>query len=281
MTELYAIYGASGCGRSLMPVARAQLKRLGNSAEIVFIDDSLVAETIINSHRAMNYAAFKAQPATQKHVLIAIANSQVREKISIQLEQDAIELWSVQADNAVLMDKVEIAAGAALSPFVSITSNIKIGKCFHANLYCYVEHDCVIGDHTILASNAQLAGHVEVGDWAIVGGMAGAHQFVKVGAHAMVGGGTIMLKDVPPFVLSSGNPATPFGINSEGLKRRGFTSEQIMSIKRAYKAIYRQDLTIEQAIVAINAAAADEPNSTAALHLMSAFLTQATRGIIR
>ena len=147
--------------------------------------------------------------------------------------------------------------------------------------YVHLAHDCVIGDHTILASNAQLAGHVEVGDWAIVGGMAGAHQFVKVGAHAMVGGGSIMLKDVPPFVLSSGNPATPFGINSEGLKRRGFTSEQIMSIKRAYKAIYRQDLTIEQAIVAINAAAADEPNNTAALHLMSAFLTQATRGIIR
>ena len=92
MTELYAVYGASGCGRSLMPVARAQLKRLGNPAEIVFIDDSLVTETIINSHRAMNYAAFKAQPATQKQVLIAIANSKVREKISIQLEQDAIEL---------------------------------------------------------------------------------------------------------------------------------------------------------------------------------------------
>lgn len=147
--------------------------------------------------------------------------------------------------------------------------------------YVHLAHDCVIGDHTILASNAQLAGHVEVGDWAIVGGMAGAHQFVKIGAHAMVGGGSIMLKDVPPFVLSSGNPAAPFGINSEGLKRRGFTSEQIMSIKRAYKAIYRQDLSIEQAIAAIHAAAADEPNSAAALHLMGAFLTQATRGIIR
>ena len=92
MTDLYAVYGASGCGRSLMPVARAQLKRAGIKAEIVFIDDGLSVEAIINSHRAMNYEAFKKITAAKKYVLIAIANSQVREKISIQLEEDAIEL---------------------------------------------------------------------------------------------------------------------------------------------------------------------------------------------
>ena len=212
MTELYAIYGASGCGRSLMPVARAQLKRFGNPAEIVFIDDSLVTETIINSHRAMSYAAFKAHPATQKQVLIAIANSRVREKIAIQLEQDAIELWSVQADNVVLMDKVEIAEGAALSPFVSITSNIKIGKCFHANLYSYVEHDCVIGDFVTFAPGVQCNGNIHIHDHAYIG--AGAvikqgtpDQPLIIGRGAVVGMGAVVTKSVPAGVTVVGNPA--------------------------------------------------------------------------
>lgn len=212
MTELYAVYGASGCGRSLMPVARAQLKRLGNPAEIVFIDDSLVTETIINSHRAMSYAAFKAHPATQKQVLIAIANSRVREKIAIQLEQDAIELWSVQADNVVLMDEVEIAEGAALSPFVSITSNIKIGKCFHANLYSYVEHDCVIGDFVTFAPGVQCNGNIHIQDHAYIG--AGAvikqgtpDQPLIIGRGAVVGMGAVVTKSVPAGVTIVGNPA--------------------------------------------------------------------------
>lgn len=212
MSELFGIYGASGCGRGLMPVARAQLKRLGNPAEIVFIDDSLVAETIINSHRAMNYAAFKAHSATQKKVLIAIANSQVREKISIQLEQDAIQLWSVQADNIVLMDEVEIAEGAALSPFVSITSNIKIGKCFHANLYSYVEHDCVIGDFVTFAPGVQCNGNIHIHDHVYIG--AGAvikqgtpDQPLIIGRGAVVGMGAVVTKSVPAGVTVVGNPA--------------------------------------------------------------------------
>lgn len=212
MTDLYAVYGASGCGRSLMPVARAQLKRAGIEAEIVFIDDGLNAEAIINSHRAMNYEAFKAHPATKKQVLIAIANSQVREKISIQLEQDAIELWSVQADNAVLMDEVEIAAGAALSPFVSITSNIKIGKCFHANLYSYVEHDCVIGDYVTFAPGVKCNGNIHIEDHAYIGSGAiikqgTPDQPLVIGKGAVVGMGAVVTKSVPPGVTVIGNPA--------------------------------------------------------------------------
>ena len=144
---VYAIYGASGCGRSLMPVARQQLQRLGISAEIYFIDDSLQEQQIVNGHIALNYQSFKNLNAAQKFVLIAIANSQIREKLANQLIMDGLQLWTVQADNVVMMDNIEIDDGAALSPFVSITSNIKIGKCFHANLYSYVEHDCVIGDY--------------------------------------------------------------------------------------------------------------------------------------
>ncbi|MDM1281248.1 NeuD/PglB/VioB family sugar acetyltransferase [Acinetobacter indicus] len=212
MTDLYAVYGASGCGRSLMPVARAQLKRAGIKAEIVFIDDGLSAEAIINSHRAMNYEAFKKITAATKYVLIAIANSQVREKISIQLEQDAIELWSVQADNAVLMDEVEIAAGAALSPFVSITSNIKIGKCFHANLYSYVEHDCVIGDYVTFAPGVKCNGNIHIEDHAYIGSGAVIKQGTPdqplvIGKGAVVGMGAVVTKSVPPGVTVIGNPA--------------------------------------------------------------------------
>lgn len=212
MTELYAIYGASGCGRSLMPVARAQLKRAGIEAEIVFIDDGLSAEAIINSHRAMNYEAFKKITAAKKYVLIAIANSQVREKIALRLEQDSIALWTVQADNVVLMDNIELAAGAALSPFVSITSNIKIGKCFHANLYSYVEHDCVIGDYVTFAPGVKCNGNIHIEDHAYIGSGAVIKQGTPdqplvIGKGAVVGMGAVVTKSVPPGVTVIGNPA--------------------------------------------------------------------------
>ena len=147
--------------------------------------------------------------------------------------------------------------------------------------YVHLAHDCRVGNHTILASNAQFAGHVQIQDWAIVGGMSGVHQFVKIGAHAMVGGGSILLKDVAPYVMIGGSPSAAFGINSEGLKRRGYTAEQIAAIKRAYKIVFRQDLTIDHAIEAIEAAAqADEPNASA-MRVMSEFLRTAERGITR
>ncbi|WP_168399116.1 NeuD/PglB/VioB family sugar acetyltransferase [Acinetobacter indicus] len=212
MTDLYAVYGASGCGRSLMPVARAQLKRAGIKAEIVFIDDGLSAEAIINSHRVMNYEAFKKITATKKYVLIAIANSQVREKIALRLEQDSIALWTVQADNVVLMDNIELAAGAALSPFVSITSNIKIGKCFHANLYSYVEHDCVIGDYVTFAPGVKCNGNIHIEDHAYIGTGAVIKQGTPdkplvIGKGAVVGMGAVVTKSVPPGVTVIGNPA--------------------------------------------------------------------------
>lgn len=212
MTDLYAVYGASGCGRSLMPVARAQLKRAGIEAEIVFIDDGLSAEGMINSHRALNYEAFKKITAVKKYVLIAIANSQVREKIALRLEQDSIALWTVQADNVVLMDNIELAAGAALSPFVSITSNIKIGKCFHANLYSYVEHDCVIGDYVTFAPGVKCNGNIHIEDHAYIGTGAVIKQGTPdqplvIGKGAVVGMGAVVTKSVPPGVTVIGNPA--------------------------------------------------------------------------
>ena len=208
MTKLYAIYGASGCGRSLMPVARQQLAREQDPSEIVFIDDAQTAITTVNAHRAMNYASFLAEPATQKQVLIAIANSRVREKIANRLEADGIQLWSVIADNVVLMDDAQIAAGAALSPFVTITSNIKIGKCFHANLYSYVEHDCVIGDFVTFAPGVKCNGNIHIQDHAYIG----AGAMIKQGTPeqplvAIVGMGAVVTKSVPAGVTVVGNPA--------------------------------------------------------------------------
>ena len=212
MTELYAVYGVSGCGRSLMPVARAHLAQLGTKAEIVFIDDDLNAPAIINGHQVVNYEKFRSYPANKKYVLIAIANSRIREILANKLEHDQIALWSIQANNAVIMDDVRIAPGAALSPFVTIASNIKIGKCFHANLYSYVEHDCIIGDYVTFAPGAKCNGNIQIEDHAYIG--AGAvikqgtpDQPLVIGKGAVVGMGAVVTKSVPAGVTVVGNPA--------------------------------------------------------------------------
>ncbi len=208
----YAIYGASGCGRSLMPVAREHLARLNIQAEIYFIDDSLEHPTHINGHVALNYQAFKALNGQDKFVLIAIANSKVREQLANKLQVDGINLWSVQANSTLLMDEIDIAEGAALSPFVTITSNIKIGQCFHANLYSYVEHDCIIGDFVTFAPGVKCNGNVHIEDHAYIG--TGAiikqgtpDQPLVIGKGAVVGMGAVVTKSVPAGAVVVGNPA--------------------------------------------------------------------------
>ncbi|MBL4860244.1 MAG: NeuD/PglB/VioB family sugar acetyltransferase [Acinetobacter sp.] len=212
MTKLYAIYGASGCGRSLMPVARQQLARESDASEIVFIDDALESVADVNAHRAMNYQVFLNESASDKFVQIAIANSRVRENIAHRVEADGIGLWSISANNVLLMDEVQIAEGSALSPFVSITSNIKIGKCFHANLYSYVEHDCVIGDFVTFAPGVKCNGNIHIHDHAYIG--AGAmikqgtpDQPLIIGEGAVVGMGAVVTKSVPAGATVVGNPA--------------------------------------------------------------------------
>jgi len=143
--------------------------------------------------------------------------------------------------------------------------------------YTHVAHDCVIGDNTIFANNASTAGHVHVGDWAILGGMSGVHQFCHIGAHSFIGAGSVVVKDVPPFVMAHGSHAVPSGINSEGLKRRGFTSEAVLEIKRAYKILYRQGLTVSEALTALESKAAESPE----VKQFTDFIQNAPRGIIR
>jgi UDP-N-acetylglucosamine acyltransferase len=143
--------------------------------------------------------------------------------------------------------------------------------------YSHVAHDCVVGDDTTFSNNAQLAGHVVVGDYAVLGGFVGVHQFCRIGAHAMVAAGSIVLQDVPPFVTAAGYPAKPRGSNSEGLKRRGFSADEIAAVRGAYKTLYRKALSLEDARATIAAEATTAP----VLKLMVSFLETPGRGIIR
>ena len=144
--------------------------------------------------------------------------------------------------------------------------------------YVHLAHDCVVGNDTVLANCVQLAGHVKIGDFAILGGFTGVHQFCRVGAHAITGVGSVVLADVPPFVTAMGNTARPHGVNGEGLKRRGFAPEVIKEIRRAYKTLYRSGLNLEEAREAIARQAAQ----CQGLGLLSDFLaTTSQRSIIR
>ncbi len=143
--------------------------------------------------------------------------------------------------------------------------------------YVHLAHDCQVGSHAIFANNAQLAGHVLVDDYAILGGFTAVHQFCHIGAHSITAIGTVVLQDVPPFVTASGNTARPYGINSEGLKRRGFAPAAIAAIKRAYKTLYKSGLGIEDAKREIALDIGECPE----LQVLLNFLIQSTRGIIR
>lgn len=144
--------------------------------------------------------------------------------------------------------------------------------------YVHIAHDCQVGNKTIFANNAQLAGHVHVGDWAIFGGYTGVHQFCRVGAHTMTAVGTVILQDVPPYVMAAGNSATPYGINAEGLKRRGFSPDALMVLKRAYRTLYKSGLTLDEAKAKLEEDAKVHP---AEIQPILDFLAVSKRGIIR
>jgi UDP-N-acetylglucosamine acyltransferase len=161
----------------------------------------------------------------------------------------------------------------------------RVGNDNWVMAYVHVAHDCLVGNNTIMANCVQLAGHVVVGDWAILGGFTGVHQFCKVGAHAMAGVGSVVLHDIPPYVMVSGNSAAAHGINTEGLKRRGFTGQQIAQLRLAYKTLYKQGLTFEQAKLAlaiqIESLQQTEPDCAQSVALLASFLGDVTRGIVR
>jgi UDP-N-acetylglucosamine acyltransferase len=147
--------------------------------------------------------------------------------------------------------------------------------------YVHVAHDCQVGSHTILANAVQLAGHVHIGDWAILGGLTGVHQFVRVGPHAMAGFSTRLSQDLPPFVMAAGNPARAQGFNQEGLRRRGFSAERVGVVRKMHRALYRRGLTLDGARAEIEALRSELPEALPDVELMLGFLAAAERGIVR
>ena len=147
--------------------------------------------------------------------------------------------------------------------------------------YVHIAHDCAVGSQTILANNATLAGHVHVGDWAIVGGLTGVHQHSHIGAHAMVGFASHVSQDVPPFMMVDGNPLTVHGINAEGLRRRGFSAQRMAAIKQAYRLLYRQGLTLEAALAAMTEVPQEHPEAEGDIALLRDFIAASQRGIAR
>jgi UDP-N-acetylglucosamine acyltransferase len=175
-------------------------------------------------------------------------------------------------DDNVIREYVSIHAGTAQD-----RGTTTIGNGNWLLGYVHIAHDCVIGNDTTFSNNSQLAGHVVIGDCVTMGGFTGVHQFCRVGAHAMVAAGAIVLQDVPPYITVSGYPAKPAGTNNEGLRRRGFSTADIASVRRAYKTLYREGRSLDDA----KAALAETAASTPVLAPLVTFLAESARGIVR
>jgi sugar O-acyltransferase (sialic acid O-acetyltransferase NeuD family) len=208
----YAVFGAAGCGRGVLPLVRQQLQApQAQPFELVFVDDAPPAE-VVNGHRVLTYAQWLAEPAVSRHMNIAIANSAVRQKLAERCVADGVLFFEARAANVVQLDKVCIGPGAILCPFVTLTSNIHIGQHFHANLYSYVEHDCVVGDFVTFAPGVMCNGNVHIEDHAYIGAGAVLKQGkpgapLVIGKGAVVGMGAVVTKSVPPGATVVGNPA--------------------------------------------------------------------------
>lgn len=208
----FAIFGAGGCGRGVMPLARLQLQHTEVEPwELVFVDDKPSAQQL-NGHRVLHYEEWLAEPAESRYISLAIGNGAAREKLADRCAADGVAAFDVKAANVVVMDDVQIGAGSVLCPFATLTSNIRIGRHFHANLYSYVEHDCVIGDFVTFAPGVHCNGNVVVEDHAYIGtgailrqGKPGAP--LVIGCGAVVGMGAVVTKSVAAGATVVGNPA--------------------------------------------------------------------------
>ena len=209
--RVLGVYGASGCGRGVMPLVRAA--SAADPARLTFVDDG-AHPSMVNGESCMDYASFRVLPGASKSIVLAISDSRIRERLAVRCAADGLGFFEVRASNVVVMDEVTIGEGAILSPFVTITSNVRIGRHFHANLYSYVEHDCVIGDFVTFAPGVHCNGNIVIEDHAYIGAGAMIKQGkpgrpLTIGHGAIVGMGAVVTRDVPPGATVVGNPARP------------------------------------------------------------------------
>tara|TARA_R110002072_G_scaffold242550_1_gene401305 strand:- start:1429 stop:2058 length:630 start_codon:yes stop_codon:yes gene_type:complete len=202
MNDLIGVYGASGCGRGIMPLVRAQYP----NTPLLFIDDGL-ALSAANGHAIVDWDTFKARPELRKGVCLALSSGHLRATLARRCDDAGIALVEARAASVVEMDDVVLGDGACLSPFVTLTSNIRIGRAFHANLYSYIEHDCVVGDYVTLAPGAKVNGAITIGDHAYIGANAVIRQGLSIGERAVIGMGAVVTMDVPAGATVVGNPA--------------------------------------------------------------------------
>ena len=206
-----AIYGASGFGREVMPLARQQWAPSKEPYQLAFVDDQ-PNTTAYNGHTVLTYAEWLGRPATSRHMNIAIANGAVRQKLAERCRADGLAFFEVRATNVVQLDNVQLGEGAILCSFAHLTSNIRIGRHFQANIYSYVAHDCIIGDYVTFAPGVKCNGNVVIEDHAYIGTGAIIKQGTPdkplvIGRGAVVGMGAVVTKNVPPGVTVVGNPA--------------------------------------------------------------------------
>ena len=180
--------------------------------------------------------------------------------------------------------RLEIGDRNTIREFVTINRGTadgggvtRIGSDNWLMAYIHIAHDCLVGDHTIFANGASIAGHVSIGNYSILGGFTLVHQFCAIGEHAFCGMGSAISKDVPPYVMVNGNPAHPHGLNTEGLKRHGFSKEALRILREAYKTIYRSGMTLEEALIKLEVMSNSQPEVLP----LTEFLRKAQRGILR
>jgi len=216
MPKIYGIIGAGGFGREVMPVARQMIASLNGSNsqayELVFVVENLKEQIVVNGHKVIDESDFIAMESSEKFFNIAIADYKARERISKKMIDSKIKPFTIRASNSVIFDGNEIGDGAIICPFTSITSNAKIGKFFHSNIYSYVAHDCVIGDFVTFAPSVHCNGKVVIEDYAYIGTGVVIKQGTNerpiiIGEGAVVGMGAVVTKSVPPFTTVIGNPA--------------------------------------------------------------------------